>query len=210
MGLTPRKTVRVLLADDHRVLLEGLKGIIQAAGHQVVAQARDGGEAVRLAVQHHPDVALLDVAMPVLDGFMAARQILRQAPGVRIVFLTGLDDDGVGADARAVGVRGLVTKMHPPDEVLRAIEAVAQGREYGMPAAVLARRRGPLTPRERQVLRLIALGRSTKEVAVVLGVTFKTAESHRTRLMKKLDIHRTAGLVRYAMRAGLVTPEKLG
>jgi DNA-binding NarL/FixJ family response regulator len=207
--VTTRKALRILLADDHGVLLEGLKALVQGVGHQVVGQARDGREAVRLATQHQPDVVLLDVAMPVLDGFMAARQILRRVPGVGIVFLTGLDDNGVGEDARAAGGRGLVTKTHPPDDVLSAIEAVSQGREYGMPAAATARRRGLLTPRERQVLRLIALGRSTKEVAVVLGVSVKTADSHRTRLMKKLDIHGTAGLVRYAMQAGLVTPEKL-
>jgi DNA-binding NarL/FixJ family response regulator len=142
-----------------------------------------------------------------LDGFMTARQILRRVPGVAIVFLTGLDDDGVADDARAAGARGIVTKAHPSDDLLRAITAVSQGQEYGMSPRASARRRGLLTPRERQVLRLIALGRSTKEVAVVLGVSFKTADAHRTRLMKKLGIHGTAGLVRYAMRARLVTPE---
>ena len=203
MVLSVRRAVRVLLADDHQVLLEALKLVLAQAECQVVAVARNGVDAVRLADECRPDVAVLDIVMPLLDGFMAAKEIQRRVPGVGVVFLTGLDDADVMDDARAVGVRAVVSKSQPVAELVRAIEAAAQGGEFGLPAPSPARGRDLLTPRERQVLRLIAVGHSTKQVAGFLGVSFKTAESHRTRLMRKLDIHETAGLVRYAVRRGL-------
>jgi DNA-binding NarL/FixJ family response regulator len=203
MVLSVRRAVRVLLADDHQVLLEALKLVLAQAECQVVAVARNGVDAVRLADECRPDVAVLDIVMPLLDGFMAAKEIQRRVPGVGVVFLTGLDDADVVDDARAVGVRAVVSKAQPVAELVRAIEAAAQGGEFGLPAPSPARGRDLLTPRERQVLRLIAVGHSTKQVAGFLGVSFKTAESHRTRLMRKLDIHETAGLVRYAVRRGL-------
>jgi two-component system response regulator NreC len=199
-----RKAVRVLLADDHHVLIEALKVVLVQAGCQVVAVARDGVEAVRLAAECRPDVAVLDVAMPRLDGFMAAREIQRRVPEAGVVFLTALDDADIVEDARAVGVRAVVSKGRSAAELVQAIEAVAQGRDLALLSPSAGRGTHLLTPRERQVLRLIALGRSTKQVAGALGVSFKTAESHRTRMMRKLGIHETAGLVRYAVRRGLV------
>lgn len=209
MGTSAPKGIRVLLADDHHVLLEALSAALEGAGCRVVAQAKSGVEAVRLASTHRFDVAVVDVSMPVMDGFMTAREILHRVPQAGVVLLTALEEADVAEDARTIGVRAVVNKSRSLVEVVRAIEVVAAGGEYGLPPAPRGRPPRPLTEREREVLRLIGGGRSTKEVAALLGVSFKTAESHRSRLMKKLDIHETAGLVRYALRRGLIRPDGL-
>ena len=208
--------IRLLLADDHQLVRQSLRALLEREGYQVVAEAGDGREAVRLARELNPDLAVLDVAMPELNGLEAARQIVRAAPRVRTVLLTMHDEEQYVAEALAAGVKGYVLKSQVAHDLLRALEEVAQGAVYLSPRVShvlvdvsLGRRRigdDPLTEREREVLHLIAEGRTTKQVAAALGVSVKTAESHRSRLMKKLDIHEVAGLVRYAIRRGLVQP----
>jgi len=205
---------RILLADDHLVVREGLRALLEVAGFKVVGEARDGREAIKLAGLLAPEVTVLDIGMPGLNGVDACRELLRTLPDMRIIVLTVHAEDAYVIEALRAGARGYVLKTQAGSDLVRAIGEVTQGRIYLSPsvssAVVQAFLAGssspadPLTPREREVLQLIAEGRSTKEVAGVLGVSVKTAETHRTRLMTKLDIHHTAGLVHYAIRRGLV------
>jgi DNA-binding NarL/FixJ family response regulator len=208
--------VQVLLADDHQIVRQGLKSMLEHEGFRIVAEASDGREAVRLASSSHPDVAVLDLAMPVLNGIDAGREILRSAPRVRVVLLTVHREDPYVLEALRAGVSAYVLKTQAAVDLIQAIREVMRGAMYLSPGVsrvvVDAYRKktdlpaDPLSPREREVLQLVAEGKTTKEVAAVLGISFKTAESHRTRIMAKLGIHETAGLVRYAIRAGLIEP----
>jgi len=207
---------RLLLADDHQLVRESIAALLEREGYEVVAQAGDGREAVRLARELSPDLALLDVGMPMLNGLEAARQIERVSPWTKTVLLTMHTEEQYVAAALDAGIKGYVLKTQVARDLLHALEEVAQGSVYLSPRvshvlvdASLGRRRigdDPLTGREREVLQLIAEGRTTRQVAGLLGVSAKTAESHRSRLMKKLDVHEVAGLVRYAIRRGLVQP----
>lgn len=209
-------SLRVLLADDHQVVRQGLKVLLEQHGLAVVAEAADGRVAVELARKERPDIAVLDVAMPALNGVDAAREIARQSPKTRVVLLTGLHDPQFVGSALRAGVRGFVMKVQGIDDLVRAIREVSQGALYVSPGAsqavfdaieaAAAGGAGPLSPRERQVVQLVAEGRSTKQIAELLKISVKTAEFHRGRVMEKLDIHDTAGLVRYAIREGLITP----
>lgn len=208
--------IRVLLADDHVVLREGLKGLLERGGMKVLAEASDGREAVRLAAQLHPDIAVLDIAMPSLNGLDAARELLQASPATRSIILTMHQEEQYVMDALRSGAKGYVLKSQASTDLLQAIHEVSRGDVYlspGVSRTVVAAYLNnselppdPLTPRERQVLQLVGEGKTTKEIAVLLGVSVKTAETHRTRLMQKLDIHETASLVRYAIRRGLVQP----
>jgi DNA-binding NarL/FixJ family response regulator len=203
-----------LLADDHLVVREGLRSLLEAAGFKVVGEARDGREALKLARMLEPEVTVMDIGMPGLNGVDACRELLREVPEMRVIVLTVHGEDAYVIEALRSGARGYVLKTQAGSDLVRAIGEVTQGRIYLSPsvssAVVQAFRAGstspadPLTPREREVLQLVAEGRSTKEVAGILGVSVKTAETHRTRLMTKLDIHHTAGLVHYAIRRGLI------
>ena len=205
---------RILLADDHLVVREGLRSLLEAAGFKVVGEARDGREALKLARMLEPEVTVMDIGMPSLNGVDACRELLREVPEMRIIVLTVHGEDAYVIEALRSGARGYVLKTQAGSDLVRAIGEVTQGRIYLSPsvssAVVQAFLAGstspadPLTPREREVLQLVAEGRSTKEVAGILGVSVKTAETHRTRLMTKLDIHHTAGLVHYAIRRGLI------
>ena len=205
---------RILLADDHLVVREGLRSLLEAAGFKVVGEARDGREALKLARMLEPEVTVMDIGMPGLNGVDACRELLREVPEMRIIVLTVHGEDAYVIEALRSGARGYVLKTQAGSDLVRAIGEVTQGRIYLSPsvssAVVQAFLAGsttpadPLTPREREVLQLVAEGRSTKEVAGILGVSVKTAETHRTRLMTKLDIHHTAGLVHYAIRRGLI------
>jgi two-component system response regulator NreC len=206
--------IRILLADDHLVVREGLRSLLEVAGFKVVGEARDGREALKLARMLEPEVTVMDIGMPGLNGVDACRELLREVPEMRIIVLTVHGEDAYVIEALRSGARGYVLKTQAGSDLVRAIGEVTQGRIYLSPsvssAVVQAFLAGstspadPLTPREREVLQLVAEGRSTKEVAGILGVSVKTAETHRTRLMTKLDIHHTAGLVHYAIRRGLV------
>jgi DNA-binding NarL/FixJ family response regulator len=206
----------LLLADDHHVMRESLRTMLEAKGFDVVAEAPDGREAVRLAAETTPEVAILDIAMPGLNGLDAAQQIQQVSSSTRILLLTMHAEEPYVAAALRAGVSGYLLKTQVAQDLVRAIEEVARGGIYLSPRvsqavvdASLGRREmsaDPLTPREREVLQLIAEGNSTKQVAAILGISPKTAESHRARIMKKLDVHEVAGLVRYAIRRGLVSP----
>lgn len=207
---------RIILADDHLIVRQGLRSILEKESHTVVGEAGDGREAVRLAQELSPDIAVLDLSMPLLNGLDAAREIVKVSPQTKAILLTMHTEDQYVMEALRAGIRGYLLKTQAVQDLVRAIHEVSRGSMYLSPGisravveAYLAKSElppDPLTPREREVLQLIAEGKSTKEVAGVLGVSVKTAESHRTRLMEKLDIHETATLVRYAIRRGLVQP----
>jgi len=209
-------SLRVVLADDHVVLRQGVRALLERHGLEVVAEASDGRAAVELARQHEPDVAVLDIMMPLLNGIDAARQIVEARPGIQVVMLTALEQDRLVTEAVRAGVRGFVLKTQAGEDLSQAIQQVSRGGFYvgaGVSQAVVDACRaaavddlGRLTSRERQVLQLVAEGKSTKQVAALLGITPKTAEFHRARVMKKLNVHDVAGLVRYAIREGLITP----
>lgn len=208
--------IQVLLADDHQVVRQGLRALLEREGFKVVAEAADGRDAVRLAQSAHPDVVVLDLAMPSLNGVDAAREILRDSSRVKAVILTMHTEDPYVLEALRAGISGYVLKTQAGDDLVQAIREVVRGSIYlspGVSRVVVDAYRAktdlppdPLSPREHEVLQLVAEGKTTKEVASVLGISVKTAESHRTRIMSKLDIHETAGLVRYAIRRGLVQP----
>ena len=209
-------SLRVVLADDHVVLRQGVGALLERHGLEVVAEASDGRAAVELARQHEPDVAVLDIMMPLLNGIDAARQIVEARPGIQVVMLTALEQDRLVTEAVRAGVRGFVLKTQAGEDLAQAIQQVSRGGFYvgaGVSQAVVDACRaaavddlGRMTSRERQVVQLVAEGKSTKQVAALLGITPKTAEFHRARVMKKLNVHDVAGLVRYAIREGLITP----
>lgn len=205
---------RILLADDHPMFRQGLKALLEREGYQVVGESADGHEAVRQARQLNPSVAVLDIGMPLLNGIDAARQILKQSPGVQVVLLTMYQEEAYVLEALRAGIRGYVLKAQASSDLIGAIREVMRGAVYlspGISKTVVDAYVGkselppdPLTDRERQVLQLVAEGKTTKEIADILGLSVKTADSHRTRIMQKLDIHETAGLVRYAVRRGFI------
>ncbi|HXF95887.1 MAG TPA: response regulator transcription factor [Gemmatimonadales bacterium] len=206
----------VILADDYPMVRQGFRALLERHGVRVVGEAEDGRVAVRLARELQPDVAVLDLAMPGVSGLEAARQIRRTSPRTQTILLTVHSGDRHVLEALRAGVRGYVLKTQPIEDLHRAIIEVAGGAIYLSPGvsravvdAYLASGKPPadrITFRERHVLQLIAEGKTTKEIAALLGVSVKTVEAHRARMMKRLGIHTTAGLVRYAIREGVVSP----
>lgn len=205
---------RVLLADDHPMFRQGLKALLEREGFEVVGEAADGREAAQLAEQLNPHVAVLDLAMPLMNGIDAAREIQSHTADTQVVLLTMYEEDAYVLEALRAGIRGYILKAQAASDLVTAIREVMRGAIYlspGISETVVKAYKAksdlppdPLTDRERQVLRLIAEGKTTKEIAVILGVSAKTTDSHRTRLMRKLEIHETASLVRYAIRRGLI------
>lgn len=210
------KRFRILLADDHVIFRQGVRGLLEREGFEIVAEAGDGEEAIRLAAELTPDVAILDFAMPRLNGPDAARKIAKISPQTRLILLTMYSEESCISSALQAGMRGYVLKTQSATDLTRAIADVMDGGMYLSPGVSQSIARAyleqheplmnPLTSREREVLRLVAEGKTTKNIAELLGISAKTAESHRTRIMTKLNIHDTAGLVRYAIREGLIQP----
>jgi two-component system, NarL family, response regulator NreC len=205
---------RVLLADDHALIRQGLKTLLERQGFQVVGEASDGQETLRSAERTQPDVAIVDISMPYMNGLEATRELKKSAPNIRTIILTQHEEDQYVTEALRAGAKGFVLKSQAAEDLVRAIQEVCRGSVYVSPCipstaveAYLSKRytsADPLSGRERQVLQLVGEGLTTKDIASRLGISVKTAESHRTRLMKKLDIHETASLVRYAIRRGLI------
>jgi DNA-binding NarL/FixJ family response regulator len=204
-----------VLADDHAVVRDGVKLLLELEGFEVVGQAEDGMEAVRLVRELSPDIAVLDRAMPRLNGIDAAREIRRVAPLTKLVLLTMDTEEKHLLEALQAGFRGCVLKSYEARDLIEAIRMVMRGGTYlhsGLSRVVVEAyiakteaTKDTLSPRERQVLQLLAEGKKTREVAELLFVSVKTAESHRARIMKKLGIRETAGLVRYALREGVTS-----
>jgi DNA-binding NarL/FixJ family response regulator len=214
-----KMTLRTLLADDHALVRAGLRSLLEEmAGVEVVAEAADGHEALRLIGELKPDVAFLDISMPGLNGLDTAERATREHPRTRVIILSMHVDDEYVRRALVAGAAGYLLKNSDRSELEMALRAVARGETWLTPevssrvVAAYARGEMPaasgplelLTRRQREVLQLIAEGLSTKEIAHRLDVSVKTVESHRTELMDRLDIHGVAGLVRYAIRVGIV------
>jgi two-component system response regulator NreC len=208
-------SIRILLADDHQLIRQGVRALLEREHFNVVAEVSNGRDAVDQAAALRPDVAIVDIGMPLLNGLDAAQQILRASPTTKVVALTMHAEDSYIMSALRAGVRGYVLKTQAGADLIEAVLQVSRGMTYLSPSistvvvdAVLGKRpeavSDRLSQREREVLQLVAEGKTTKEIAVVLGVGVKTADSHRTAVMRKLDIHQTAGLVRYAIREGLI------
>src|SRR5437867_2886915 len=220
--LPPRRSgmpLRLVLADDHVVVRQALSLLLTSAGFQVVGEASNGREAVILVRERAPDVAVLDVVMPLLNGLDAAREIQHASPRTGVILVTSRHDEQLMLEAVQAGIRGCVQKAHDAKDLIRAIQDVAAGGVY-LNAALsrcvveayrtrTAQPPDPLSPREHQVLRLIAEGRPTREIARVLGLSVKTAESHRANIRRKLGIRQADGLVRYALQRSKVRPEAL-
>lgn len=212
MNMAMRKSV--VIADDHQMFREGLKNLLDTEGFHVVGEAENGQEAIRLTRQHSPQIAVLDYSMPVLNGLDAAREIQKQSPQTLVLLLTMYDDEQYALEALKCAIRGFVLKHQTGADLINAIREVLQGSIYLSPGissavvkALMSKDGGSgelLTGRERQVLQLIAEGNTTKDIAGLLHVSVKTAESHRSRVMSKLDVHNIAGLVRYSIRQGII------
>lgn len=209
-------SIRVLLADDHEIVRHGLKALLVQRGFNVVADVSDGLEAVESARTLRPDVAVLDYSMPAMNGLNAARRIMQVSPETKTLLLTMHAEDRLVLESLRAGISGYLLKSRAALELYEAINEIQRGNTYLSPAisgtvvkAYVAGMETPenaLSPREQEVLQLIAEGKTTKEVAVILGIAVKTAESHRTNIMTRLGIHDTAGLVRHAIRTGLIQP----
>jgi DNA-binding NarL/FixJ family response regulator len=215
------KPIRLLLVDDHQLVRAGIQALLRGlAGVEVVAEAGDGREALRLLAVHHPDVVLMDIMMPGMNGLEATARIAKDFPQTRVIMLSVNTSEEYVLQAMRAGAAGYLLKNIRPDELETAIRAVARGERY-LTAAVskhvidaYLHRVGPeassldrLTPRQREVLQLVAEGATTKEIGRKLGVSVKTAEMHRGQLMEALGIHDVAGLVRYAIRMGVIAPD---
>ena len=217
--------LRILIADDHEVARSGVRALVEShAGWEVCAEAKDGREAVELATTLNPDLILLDIGMPNLNGLEAARQILTVRPNVAILILTMHDSDNVVREVLRAGARGYVLKSDAGKDLEAAIDALQRQSTFFTTRVsqmvldgYLGREGSPppiendadsygevLTAREREVIQLLAEGQTSKEVAVTLNLSVKTAETHRTNLMRKLGLHSVADLTRYAVRNGIV------
>ena len=208
--------IRILLAEDHVMFRQGLRVLLEQAGMVVIGEASDGQEALRLAHEHQPHVAVLDIAMPHLNGLETARRLREAVPQTKTILLTMHTEEPYVLEALQAGTVGYVLKTQAAVDIVQAIREAMQGAIYLSPrvanAVVQAYLTGaslppdPLTSREREILQRIAEGQTTKEIAAHLGLSVKTVESHRSNLMRKLDMHETASLVRYAIRRRLTTP----
>lgn len=206
--------IRILIAEDQQLVRQGLAALLKAEDIEIIGEAEDGEAAVDMARSLRPDIVLMDLSMPVLDGVEATRRIKRVAPQIKVLILTVANCERRVAEALAAGADGYALKKLGHDELLAAITAVRSGKHYLGPGlneeAVREYLDGAdtvavaLTAREREVLRLIAQGLKNREIAETLSIAIKTVETHRTKIMQKLDLHNSAELATYAMRRGLI------
>lgn len=215
------KTIRILLADDHTVVRKGLRLLLEShSGFCVIADAPDGRQAVALAEQYTPDVVVMDVAMPILNGIEAARQISAKLPETAIVFLSMHSDEGYVLKALKAGARAYLLKDSAEHDLVSAVIAVSEGKAFFSPAISkmlvedymrqMQERKVEdsyelLTTREREVLQLLAEGRNNKEAAALLNLSLYTVETHRSNIFQKLNLHNGAELILYAIRKGVIS-----
>jgi two-component system, NarL family, response regulator NreC len=213
-------TLHIVLADDHTLFRQGLRRVLEEqAGWQVVAEASDGAEAVRLVLKHEPHLVILDIAMPRLNGVEATRQIARRVPDVRVLVVSMYSDDLYVTQALQAGAHGFVLKDSADADLVRAVRDLKAGKSYFSPAVSkvvlddyvrhladrgITDRFDALSEREREVFQLVAEGHSNKEIAGLLNVSPGTVETHRARIMEKLDVHSAAEIVLYAVRKGVI------
>jgi DNA-binding NarL/FixJ family response regulator len=218
MGEMPR--VRILLADDHTMVRQGLRKVLEERSDwEVVAEANNGREAVRLAEQHHPDVAIVDVAMPLLNGIETTRQITKRAPGTRVLVLSMHSDEAYVTQILQAGATGYLLKDSADVDLMQAVGAVSVGKSFFSPAIArvmlddyvrqladkgITDRYESLSAREREIFQLIAEGKTNKEIAALLSVSPSTVDTHRGHIMEKLDLHSAAEIVLYAVRRGVI------
>ena len=218
MGEMPR--VRILLADDHTMVRQGLRKVLEERSDwEVVAEANNGREAVRLAEQHHPDVAIVDVAMPLLNGIETTRQITKRAPATRVLVLSMHSDEAYVTQILQAGATGYLLKDSADVDLMQAVGAVSVGKSFFSPAIArvmlddyvrqladkgITDRYESLSAREREIFQLIAEGKTNKEIAALLSVSPSTVDTHRGHIMEKLDLHSAAEIVLYAVRRGVI------
>ena len=215
------KRIRVLLVEDHEIVRDGFRRMLEfESDFEVVGEAENGRQAVAKSMKLRPDVVLMDIAMPLLNGLEAARQVLKALPATKVLMLSAYGDDAYVQNATESGAVGFLLKQTSAQEVCRAIREVHRGNQFFSPSiskrrdhrnrkspdheGLLKKKNSNLTSREMEVLQLIAEGKANKETASELGIGIKTVEKHREHLMEKLNIHDTAGLTRYAIGAGII------
>lgn len=214
------RKLRILLADDHTVVRQGLRRVLEdRPDWEVVAEAGDGREAVRQAEELEPDVAILDITMPLLNGVEATRQIVRRCPSTRVLVLTMHSDEAYVNQILQAGATGYLLKDSADVDLVQAVSAVSQGKSFFSPAIArvmlddyvkqladkgITDRYESLSEREREIFQLIAEGKANKEIAAILAISPSTVETHRARIMEKLDLHSAAEIVLYAVRKGVI------
>jgi DNA-binding NarL/FixJ family response regulator len=213
----PSRQLRILIADDHEIVRQGLRALLSRPGWTICAEAATGREAITMAEQHRPDIVVMDISMPELNGLEAIRRIRKILPKTEILILSLHHSDQLVRQAAQVGASGYVLKSDADKDLLKAVEALANHRiffssnlpvldgTFNESTAVTEKENG-LTSREREIVQLLAEGKSTKEVATMLAISTKTAETHRSNLMRKLEIHSVSELIRYAVRNRMIEP----
>jgi len=213
------KRTRIVLADDHTLVLEGLHKLLENE-YDIVGMAEDGRTLLKVAQEHNPDVVVLDISMPQLNGLDAARQLHKLLPTCKIIFLTMHADPVYAKEAFQTGASGYLLKRSAASELILAIQAVLKDQFYVTPVIAkevllplcgqserLSGNKHPLTPRQREVLQLVAEGKAVKDIASILNVSSKTVEFHKTKIMRELNLHSTVELTKYAVAHRLVSPE---
>jgi DNA-binding NarL/FixJ family response regulator len=213
--------IRVLIADDHTLVRAGFRALLESQNIEVVAEAANGREAIELTKKHHPNIVLMDIGMPGLNGIEAASRISKELPFARVLILSMHANEEYVLQALRAGASGYLLKDSGKQELILALNSIMQGKTYLSPEVSkhvienyvqsVGGKSDPLerlTPRQREILQLIAEGKTNKEIAHVLRIAVKTVDTHRTQLMERLDIHDVAGLVRFAIQMGLVPMTK--